>query len=258
MDLTNKKYPKSSQNFQCLGPCYQPGTVVVHPTTLEYVINKEHAFCPVDRWEYVNPKTGQKSFEYKDDCLIPTQNKDNLSKEREIDILVPTIDFNDMRFLAMYYRLTSFEDSLNWIFNNKKTPVSTRMRILNCSFNAYGKNIDILDERLVSFIVEVINKKWIDDLFGSMKKYINVYNDKIQLSEPTVSSPDEEYNDQLNKIKLKYFKSKFINDDEINKFLMKYIKYRSESWGDIIDIGSNIKAELIKYFENKIISTIRK
>ena len=258
MEQTNKKYPKSSQHFQCLGPCYQPGTVVVHPTTLEYIINKENAFCPVNQWDYVNPKTGHKTLEYKDTCLVPTQNKDNLTKEHEIDILVPTIEFNDMRFLAMYYKLASFEDALNWIYNNKKSPLSTRVRIFNCAFNAYGKNSEILDERMVSFINEIIHKKWIDDLFSHVVKYIYVNNDKIQLDEPKKMSTDYDYDDQLYKIKFKYFKSKFLNEDEINKFLVKYIKYRSELWNEIVDLVSNIKIELMMYIENKIISNIQK
>src|SRR5437899_3161051 len=89
------RYPKSKNNFQCIGPCYQPGTWIVHPITLEYVCDKDYAFCPVREFEVVNKDTGKVTVKTTDLCLRPTESKDLSGKEFEMNILTPSIDFND-------------------------------------------------------------------------------------------------------------------------------------------------------------------
>ena len=153
-----KRYPKSKHNFQCLGPCYYPGTMIVHPTNVELVSNSMEPFCPVEEWEEVDPVTKKNETVLTDTCLNPTE-KTGTSKELELNILVPYIDFNSEHFLKIYYDIFSFEDSINWIDRNKFVPFGTKTRIINSALKVFGDNIDLFDNRFVDFIIEYIKKK---------------------------------------------------------------------------------------------------
>ena len=254
IELSKKttKYPKSKNNFQCVGPCYQPETLIVHPLSLEYVTDKYNAFCPVKEWDYID-EDGKKITRTTDICYHPTESKDLSGKEFEINILTPNIDFNDEHFLKIFYNIRSFEDAINWIDNKKYSPLLTRLRIINCAWNAYGKDVNIIDHRVVDFYIEVIKKKWINDIYKKINKYIHIRDNKVLLGNPRENKLSQK--DEI-VVRMNFLIDRFINNDEIYKFLIRYLKHRKENWDEIIDHSINIKNDLIKYIENKINLTI--
>lgn len=256
MESYNKSYPKSKNGFQCIGPCYQSNTTIVHPITLEYITDKSNPFCPVGQWEYTDRDTGKKTIKTTDACHHPTDNKDLSGKEFEISILTPNIDFNDTQFLKIYYNIYSFEDAVNWCDTRKYLPVLTRLRIMDCALTAYGNDLNIVDHRTVDFFIEIFKTKWINDIYNNIGKYISIDNDIIKLAQPKIDTKENKENNADKHIKYNYIKTKFINNDEIYKFLLKYIKYRKDKWETIKYHSDNIKNDFIIYLENKIKTTL--
>jgi hypothetical protein len=250
MESYNKPYPKSKNNFNCIGPCYQAGTTIVHPVTLEYVTDRNNPFCPVRQWEHIDRNTGKKTALTTDICYQPTETKDLSGKEFEINILTPNIDFNDAQFLKIYYNIYSYEDAISYVSEKRYLPILTKLRIIDCGLAAYGKELNIVDHRTVDFFVDVMKKTWLDYIYEHVKQYININNGKIGLNR-TLDSQTEDKN-----IKYNYIKSKFITNDEVFKFLAKYLKHRKDKWDDFIHHVTNIRDDFIVYIENKIKNTL--
>lgn len=247
------KYPKSKNNLQCIGNCYTSSTVITHPITLEYVTDKYYPFCPVKEWEYVDPKTGEITVRTTDVCHNPTHNKDLSGREFEMNILTPSIDFNDEQFLKIFYNIHSFEEAINWIENKKYSPILTRLRIINSAWNAYAQDINIIDHRLVDFYIEVAKKKWVGEIYKYVHKYIVIEDGKIMFGNP--NNNDLNAQDEL-VIRMNFLIERFINNDTIYKFLVKYLKHRRDDWEKIINHSNKIKEDYIDYIDNKIKMTI--
>lgn len=250
----DRKYPISKNNKQCIGPCYEPGTWIIHPITLEYVTNTNHSFCPVNQWEITDPKSGKKFNRTTDECYVPTHEKDISKKEIEMNILIPKIDFSCIQFLKIYYDIHSFEDSLTWISINYNIPIFTKLRVMNCSLEAFGSNIDIIDDRLVDFYIEVIKKVWIKDIYPYIKNYIFVDNNKIYLKD---NKNNELIDDKYVIEKINFFLEKFANKNMIYKFLLKYINKYKHSWNNIESHNNELKKYYKKYIIDKIIETVK-
>ncbi|AYV76679.1 MAG: hypothetical protein Terrestrivirus11_20 [Terrestrivirus sp.] len=262
MESYNKPYPKSKNNFQCIGPCYQAGTTIVHPVTLEYVTDRNNPFCPVRQWELIDRDTGKKTTLTTDICYQPTETKDLSGKEFEINILTPNIDFNDAQFLKIYYNIYSYEDAISFVSEKKYLPAFTKLRIIDCALAAYGKDLNIIDHRTVDFFIEMINKIWMPEIYKNIEKYVDMHDGKIRLSrqhdqhDQQDQQEEKEINQDDAKIKYNFIKSKFITNDEIFKFLMKYLKHRKDKWTEIQHHVMNIRNDLIVYIENKIKNTV--
>jgi hypothetical protein len=250
---SENKYPKSKNKFQCLGPCYQPGTTIIHPITLEYITDLEKPFCPVKEWTYEDPATGKKTDRYLDTCYGPVENKDLSGKELELNILTPYIDFNSEQFLKIYYNIYSFEDAIEWLNKKKYVTLTTKLRIVDCAWNAYGKDMTLIDDRIVDFYVDVIKRKWI-------KEYYKKFNTYIYSDETTIKFIDPEKNTlNINDYivnRTNFLIEKFINYEEVYKFINKYIKHRKSEWGSIRNHSNNIQNDLSDYIYNKIKLTI--
>jgi len=243
------KYPKSKNNFQCLGPCYQPNTLVVHPITLEYVTDKDNAFCPVKEWLQADNKTGKKISKLTDTCFKPTESKSITGKELEMNIILPHIDFNCEQFLKIYYNIYTFEDAINWITTKIHAPIGNKQRVLDCAWKVYGKNIELIDIRIVDFYIDVCKKKWMRDIYNKISPYITIENDKISFIEPADNKLNsKEYSVQ----RTNFIIDKFINRDTIQKFLSKFVKQKQDDWEKYESHTEQIKHDLINYIENKI------
>lgn len=245
-DYEKPKYPSSKMNSQCIGPCYYPGTWIVHPLTLEYIYEKNYPFCPTKEWEYVD-ENGKRETKTYAECYHPTETKDLSGKEYEMNMLVPNISFNDSHFLKIFYNIHTFEDAINWITNNKFMPILTRQRIINCSWSAYGDNLFSIDNRLVNFYIELAKKLWIEKIYKKINKYVHINDNKVFLG-----IPDDNNLTPKNEIIIRtnFIIDRFINVDEIYKFLTKFLKNYKENRE--IDIAN----EFYRYIENKIIATL--
>ena len=242
------KYSKSKNNFQCIGPCYPANTTIIHPITFD-LVTQDNPFCPIVPVERVFPD-GDKLILNADTCLKPT-NENNINLG--IEMLVPYFDFNYSQFLKIYYSIFSFEDALSYIENKKYIPISTKIRILECAWKSFGKEIDIIDQRLVDIYIEIIKKKWIDNIYKQINSYINIIDNNIKIVEPEYNRlrPNEFIVERTN-----YIINKFFTHDIVYKFLTKYIKHRKDEWDNIGNHNEKIKYDIIDYITNKIKLTI--
>lgn len=244
---TSNKYPKSQHGFQCLGPCYKQGTTIVHPITLEYVTTNDVPFCPVGEWE-----TKDKTLKITDSCYNITATKEISGKDFAINLLVPQIDFNEEQFLRLVYKIYSFEDAVKFVDDNKTKPLQTKLRVIDCAWKAYGKTVTIIDFRLVNFYIDLIKKKWINNIYKKFHKYVHVdsENDTVIFGDPTTNRL--EYGDKI-VTRTNFLLNRLINTEEIYKFLTKYIKNISD---EQIIHPETLEQNLTAYIENKIKLTV--
>lgn len=239
------KYPKSRNNYQCLGPCYEKATYIIHPTTLEHVTELDNPFCPVNEWEYINPNTGKSELRITDGCFNPTTNEKTMStKEIEMNIILPKIDFSCSHFLKIYYNIYSMETAMDWIDNNKHAPYYSVRRILDCTWSAYGLNDPdyVMDDRIIIYYIDLIKSKWMSDIYKKIGKYVKVDKNKIYFS----NSNDD--TDSI--VKINFIIEKLVTHQYIHKFFTNFISYYSKNNDSlIVSYNKIIKRDLINYFE---------
>ena len=57
--LTNiKKYPKSANGLQCIGPCYPKNKTSIHPIRMDVITSNQHSYCAVNQLSKYNPEKG--------------------------------------------------------------------------------------------------------------------------------------------------------------------------------------------------------
>lgn len=249
-----KKYPKSKNNYQCIGPCYPPDTMVIHPTQLDFVTEGPLPFCPIEAIFYEDQKTGEKKQKSTDTCYNPTE-KDNIEKSQlELNILTPQVDFNSEQFLKIYYKIFSFDEAIDWIDNNQHTPIGTKIRIINCAIEAYSGTIELFDLRFSNFFIDFIKLKKTKELYSQIHKNIGV--DKNE----NVFIVDEKNNELELRDKsverINYIIQTFVNKEEITKFLQKFFKSNSISTVSFGEYLNLMASDLIIYISNKISATL--
>jgi len=249
-----KRYPKSKNNYQCIGPCYQPGTMVVHPTQLEFVTETALPFCPIEQIFIDDPITGEVVKKSTDICYNPIEKNSIDKAQLEINILTPHIDFNSEYFLKIYYNIFSFDDAIDWIENNQSSPLRTKIRIINCAIEIFGNMIELFDVRFSKFFSEYIKSTKIKLIYSQINKYIGLdKNENIMMTNEKNNNlkPNEKIIERTN-----YIIHTFLNQEEIIKFLQKYFKKYTTStdvFDDHLEIMGN---ELIVYILNKIEATL--
>jgi len=247
----NKKYPKSKTGKQCIGPCYERGSWILHPITLDYRTELHHSFCPVMEFEYIS-RDGKKIQGYTDECNIPTKEKDDIMNEDiEMNFLVPQINFEGAHFLKIYYNIHSFDDSLDWITNNN-SPIFTKLRVMECAWKAYGPP-QYVDDRLIAFYKRVIEKIWSSEMLSSIGKYIVVDKNNIYLG---IDNDYLKNGEDINEIKKNYFMAKFANSNIIYKFFDKFITKAIDK-DTMLFQNDNIQKQYSEYILKKIDQTIK-
>jgi hypothetical protein len=225
---------KSINNRDCLGPCYDANTFSIHPITLDHITDKKNKYCAVE--EYYDEKSKKNK---NTDVCIDSKNKEK--KIKEIDLNRQFLDCE--KFLKIYYKIYSFEEGVNWIYENKYSPVLTRIRIIECCWQVFGKDFNLIDMRVPELYVEVIKKIYMNQIYNNLNNYIKIENNKIYFGKK-----EQENNNNKKKEKIKFLEEKLINKEEINKFLIKYTdKYRER-----LDNTNEVILDLIIYLENKI------
>jgi hypothetical protein len=250
--LVRPKYPISKHGKECLGPCYEPGTSIIHPISLDYISHQKHAFCPTEEWLYEDPKTGKQSSVLLDFCSAPTKKADIGQEDIEMNILVPKFNFSCDFFLKMYYKIYSFDEAINWINNKGSTPLFTKMRILECSLKNWGDTDQfVVTDDLINFFMVIIKKRWIKDIYSELSKYIAVKGDKISLARQTKA-------DGNNKVeKINYIINKVLNPSIMYTILSKYHDEYIDKWKLVRSHLDNIKLFMIDYLDKKLAKTIK-
>ena len=240
-----KKYPKSINGNQCIGPCYEAKTLIIHPISLELVTDTNN-FCPIN-------SRLEKNHDARlvDRCNNPTENKNIESKELELSMLNPYIDFSSIRFLSVYYNIYTFEDALQWLENNIKSPLETKIRIIRNALFAFGSNIEMVDHRLVDFFIILIKKKYINKIYNNVYEYIGIVKNNIVFINPSENNIDKKENfiERIN-----FIVKIFINSDEIHKFLIRYFKFKKDLL--ILNYIDDMITEFIQYIISKIKKSI--
>ncbi|ARF09238.1 hypothetical protein Catovirus_2_187 [Catovirus CTV1] len=239
---TNTKFPKSQSGLQCLSPCYPADLSTIHPITLRYY-KSDFPYC------HVTYKIGedQNVIDDIDKCYNPISMDEY--KKMSVDILIPLIDFNCKHFLIIFNNIKTLEDGMEYLEKKKYTSVVTRSRVVNCILKVYGDSMEIIDQRLVDFFIELAKKKWIMSIYNALHIYVYSNESIIKFINPKDNMST--YNDYKIE-RINYLISKFINFDEMYKFLNKYFNHRKEKWNDIENFIENIKSDFIIYIENKI------
>lgn len=239
------KFPISINNKQCIGPCYEPDTIIIHPITLNYITNKQHPFCPTILW--FNDET--KKYEDGDQCLVSSKLSSIDKEQIELSYAVPTIYFNCEYFLKAYYDIYSFESAIDWISSNKN-PLYTQLRVIDCAWKVFGSNADIINDQLMDFYITIIKKEWIKNLYPQIASFIYVNGNNISLKQHT----DDIQEHQIERIN--YFFKKILTKQMIYKILQSYIEENKSSWKDIQSHNIEIEKFFANYIVNKIKNTI--
>jgi len=245
---SEKKYPKSLSGKQCIGPCYQAGTWILHPVTLEYYRATDKSFCPTGPYE--DKRCPPKNICNIDDCHPVTS--DINENEIHVNMVLPTLDFTCEYFLKVYYEIFSFENAINFIITNKK-PLFTNLRIMECAWKLYGDSPDIINNQLVEFYIDVVKTYWMKTIFKHIKKYINIKNDKISF----VKFMPNDNNKSHHIEKINFYIKNIITKNNMYTFLNKYITTYSSDWNNIISHNENILQYLIE-FSIELIKTMIK
>ena len=252
----NKKYPTSKNGHQCLGSCYKPQTWIVHPITLEHVTDLHNPFCPVKEWIKIDDETGRSEEKIIDNCQNVTAETKQSSKELEMSIIMPTMDFSCSNFLKIYYDLYSMGAVLNWLEEHSYDPYYTKKRVLDCAWKAYGFDDIVIDDRLVNFYIETVKKKWIGKLYRRLWNYIIVKNKNIFFSN---KNKDKKTNDDTDKekiTKMNYIIDKFITYQNIHKIIHVYVETYKNKKEKIHSHTDNIKNELIDYVIKQVMKSL--
>lgn len=248
-----KRYPKSKNNYQCVGPCYPPGTMVIHPTQLEFVTEGPLPFCPIDEIFHEDAKTGEVIKKSTDTCYNPTE-KENIDKSQlELNILTPQIDFNAEHFLKIYYKIFSFDGAVDWIDDNQHVPIGTKIRIVNCALESFSNMIELFDIRFCNFFIEFFKLKKIKELYLHINKNIGSDNENILIIDSKNNNLDL-HDKSVERIN--FIIQTFINKEEIIKFLQKFFKKNLNKLSTSSDHLNLMANDLILYIANKIDTTI--
>ena len=257
----NKKeynYPISKNKQQCIGPCYAANTRIIHPLTLEEIDQVDHNFCPVNTFVLTNPNTKKNELFNVDICMVPTEREmkmDNMIKE---NLVLPQFIFSSEYFVKIYYKLSNLDDLLNWLDTNRSDPYRTKERVFNNSMIVYGDQLNILDNRIIQYINDVMIEN-LPKLYRHLKYYIVVENDIIQLKDPDNVNDTNNINSNEpdNNISLirSYIKEKFLGSDNINQFMSKIIRYYKEDISNHNAID-NLVNHMIDYIIKRIKMTL--
>jgi hypothetical protein len=217
MELS-KTYPKSKYGKKCLGPCYAPKHVIMHPITLDYVTQKT-PFCPVV------PQKDKKGREIQvDECIKISEYDDSY-----LHIITPQIEFVPEYFLKEYYGIVGLDETYEYIKSQPKLPLPTIERLINCAWKAFGLKRTLISEIVVKAHMDYIEKIWIDDI-------------SIKISTKT----------SIEKSKVKqYIIEKLLVRDIFHHFFSYYTKKYNEKW-KYYQHNVTLKNEITKYFTKLI------
>ena len=240
--MQESKYPISVNGKQCISPCYFAYTPTHHPVTLEEITYDDN-FCHVDKFVYTD--NGKTKVSIIDKCNFPTTNNTNMLTD--IDLIFPRIHFDSEYFLKIYYKLLSLEDVLSWLDANSNTPFKTRERVFDTCLVAYGKDMSVVDHRLVKFIDELLTKS-LKKIYMHLRQYITINKDAVSLG--TSGTPSKE----TSKLATAYIKKVMLGTNNINQFLVKLFKQYNNKLNEMN--CTDIVNHFIAYATKKIQATI--
>lgn len=243
------KYPISKSGKQCIGPCYEPNTTIIHPQTMTEITNDTNPFCPTVK-SFMD-KNGVKIPVSADLCVNPTHKKDVMEEINIIDIIIPQFVFEHQTFLS-YFEIYKFDDAIKWLSEKAHLPIRTRERVVNSILGVYSSEFGISDVVITDFFVELVNKKWIKNIYKSVRQYVGI--DKN--GEPMIVKSHQLSKEDHKLERANFIVSKYCRQSDIQKVVVKYITTHSETIGVTPDILPNIEHDFIEHIKHKIEKSI--
>lgn len=243
-----EKYPISSNNQQCIGPCYYKDTKIIHPSSLDEISNVPYNFCPVNTFVYSDPKSKKSLLKTIDKCYIPTANKTVIDKTLQDSIVTPTMIFSSEYFVKIYYKLNNFDDLLKWLDDNVDKPSKTKERVFDNSMIVYGSQFELIDDRLVTYVNDYFIYH-ISYFYNSLKKHIHYESNNF------VFRLDDHNSKNKEQVK-EYIVKKFLGKENIFSFLSKFLR----TYKNIItnkNLSQILLNHMIDYILKKIDLTIK-
>jgi hypothetical protein len=241
----NKKYPKSINDFQCLGPCYEKNTTIFHPTRFREISDPQQPFCPTVEHAVEDHLTGISRKTTFDTCLNPTHNKD---VSTSFSLLNPKSEFSKELFLGVYYNINSFNQCMEWITNNSHVSLKTKIRIINATLNAYGNEMDLINDKLNEFFIEYLKIQGVKNIYNKIHKNIGISNNEIIIVNEKKNSLKK---DNYHVERINFIVDTFINSENVKKFLLKNM-YSRKDWNDHNDNLNLMTDDFIEYIQKKI------
>lgn len=260
--MNKSKYPISLTGIQCIGPCVKPGNTILHPITLQKIrINDKYKYsaCPINKIE--NPNKLKKhnkilndifdSEDYNDynkqllaPCNNDNKNNDNKNNDKLFKnnnlYLLPDINIDCGKFLKMFYKIYSIENTIEYISNNSNIPKTTKIRLINCSWKEYGLIKENITDIFIYFYYDYIHNYWIKKFYKYLGNYILYDKNKIILKK------NNEIDINVNE-KIKYIKDNIYTFETVKKIMLNFIDEYKEKWDEIISHHKKIKKLFISY-----------
>lgn len=243
-----KKYPVSVNGHQCIGPCYQKGTKIIHPLTLDQIVVNEYNYCLVN--EFISTSSSGKHIVHHAKCNIPTAK----TLQMDDNIITPEIIFSSEYFIKVYYNIDNIEELLDWIFKNSYNPYKTKERVFDNGMCVYGNDLVIVDQRIVSYIDSALHE-YLPKIYNSINKYFVIRNNNIELCEP--DSSDTNIIKDIKHISAirTYIKDNFLGTSNIHQFMSKFIRYYKEDLTKK-NLTLLLVEHMIDYITKKILLTL--
>lgn len=230
-------FPKTVNGNNCIGPCYQPGEIAVHPNVVINAKSDEFSICPIQpKYSHIDKKPI-----YFEKCLYPSDDIDYDKKYMSNISVIPKITFNCDYILGYLYDIHNLADAFEYCYSKSHLPVRTRYRIINCAFTAFNTEpIDV--EHIASYLKHLINTDWKNVFLKEIGGFIKIDDDNVM----TFTNSNIYKNDDNDDV-LKYISTKIITEQLLLKFLQKFKNKYFDSWNNISDFVSLLKNDLIQY-----------
>jgi hypothetical protein len=229
----NHNYLKSLYKRKCLTRCYPKNVEYIHPLTLSIEKNNYNS-CAVNLFtdEFGNTN-------YADKCNL--EDNKTFKIPDEIESILLSFYFNPLDFLMNIYKISSFEQTIQWTKEHVHLPFITIKRVHNCSWKVYG-NTDNLSSIVLDFYYQLSAKVWLKDYIQDIQKN---YSFDVVTENYSIDNKRELY---LIILKDYYTYSFFVS------VVKQYIHEYSSKWNEIYSYFDSIK----KYLHDSLIEKIKK
>lgn len=250
-----KQYPKTINGKQCIGPCYPKGTLFANPQTLTLHVGETSNVCPINPYIWYDPLSGKKYEHETERCEKPTVV--DTGEIGSLDFIFPTIEFSSDYFIKKYYDIMSLEELIKWLDMADEKPYDTKIRVFDNGIYCFGKEMNIVDYRIVKYVGEIFEHN-IPKIYKNIRKYIMITDQNVTLIDPVDRTDKvDELSDDIDTIKLirGYIRSSFLGNDNVHDFLSKFIRYYKSEF-DKKNISGILVDHMIDYITKKINLTI--
>ena len=234
---------KSINGRRCLTKCYPKGATYLHPVLLTGVADTVANSCAIDPTHSKDPQYYREyDMILSDKCRL----EDNKLSQppNEIESILLSFYFNPSDFLASIYEINSFDQAIEWTYENPHLPFDTIKRVHNCAWKVFG-NKDDLSNVVLEYYYEIAKTHWLHDYVKTIQnRYsFNLISDKNS----NISNTSKEIYDIIS--------SRFLTKNFFITTVKKFIYEYQDNWEQIDSYYRLLKhfvfTQLVKDIENE-------